>query len=100
MERGPLLGPDLPFHRSIYGLDDVLALGLPISDAAKLTRFVTRLDEFFSGARRAPSALSIENQRDILGDVLHSFVELTHGNVDGALNGTVLLQFPVLADID
>ena len=89
-----------PFRRSIYLLNHLLPLVLPVSDAAKLSRFVARLDEFFSGARRAPSTLSIENERDILGDVLHSFVEFIHGNVDGAGNGAVPFQLPVLADID
>ncbi len=91
---------DRPFRRSIHLLNNFVTFALPISDAAKLTCLVACLGKFISSTRRAPSTLSVEDELDILGDVLHPHVQLGHRDVDGAGNGTVLFQFPVLADID
>ncbi len=91
---------DRPFRRSIHFLNHFLTFTFPISDTAKLTGLVACLDEFISSTRRAPSSLSVEDELDIFGDVLHPHVQLSHGDVDSARNGTVPFQFPVLADID
>ena len=94
------LRSDRPFRRAIHLFNDFLTLFLPVTNAAKLTRFVTRFDELFGSARRAPSTPSVENEPNILGDVLHPLVELGHRDMDGARDRAVLFQFPVLADID
>ncbi len=91
---------DRPFRRSIHPLNNFVTLAFPISDTAKLTRLVTSLGKFVSGTRRAPSTLSVKDELDIFGDVLHPHIQLGHRNVDGTGNGTLLFQFPVLTDID
>ncbi len=91
---------DRPFRRSIRLLNNCVTFALPISDTAKLTRLVACLGKSISSTRRAPSSLSVEDELDIFGDVLHPHVQLCHRDVDGTGNGTVLFQFPVLADID
>ena len=93
-------GADGSLSRPIHFLNNAVSVLFPIANAAKLTRFVARLDEFVGGARRAPSTPSVKNQIDVLGDVSHSGIQITHGNMNGSRNGPIPFQFMVLTHVD
>ena len=91
---------DLTCGRSVDLLDHGQTFGFPVSNPAELAGVVPGIGKFLSGTRRAPSAVSVEHQFDILRDVLHPGVQFADGNVDGAFYRAVLFEFAVLADID
>ena len=91
---------DGSLSRPIHFLNNAVSVLFPIANAAKLTRFVARLDEFVGGARRAPSTPSVKHQIDVLGDVSHSGIQITHGNMNGSRNGPIPFQFMVLTHVD
>ena len=84
------LRPDRSLGRTINFVHYLLIFLLPVMNSAEPTSLVTRLDEFFRGALRAPPRPSIEDKLNIFWDVFHPLVKLGHGDVDCAGNGAVL----------
>ena len=61
---------------------------------------VSCVRESVSGARRAPTTASIEDDLGILRKFAHPLFKMTHRNVNGAWNGAAFLDLRRFADID
>src|SRR5262245_61139784 len=92
--------PCAPTPRSLKVRYCRQSLFFPVANSTKLDRFIACLQKSFSGARRAPTSSSIEDDLGVFGKFAHARLELIHRNVNRTGDRATLGDFLRFANVD